>query len=71
MQTITKPNRNKLMKLTERQKEILAYVARSGPVTNGNERSVLEALCKKGLVINHTSPGTSTWTLSEAGKAEV
>ena len=55
------------IKLTERQREVLAYVARCQVVNNGYERSVLLALEKKGLVINHTAPQTSTWTLSDLG----
>lgn len=57
-------------KLTERQRDVLDYVARCGVVSNGYDRSVLVALERKGLVLHHCDGvQNSTWTLSEAGKA--
>lgn len=61
------------MKLTERQRETLAYVERSGPVRSGSDGSILWALEKKGLVLNHQFPDgqnmSYTWTITKEGKA--
>jgi hypothetical protein len=54
------------MKLTTRQAEVLDYVRRSGPVGSGSEGSILHALARKGLVVQHfnSAPGYVyyTWT---------
>jgi hypothetical protein len=58
-----------MTKLTDRQREVLAYVARCHVVSNGYDRSVLVALERKGLVYHHCDGvQNSTWTLTEAGK---
>jgi hypothetical protein len=61
------------MKLTARQREVLAYLQWARTVRSSSDGSILRALAKKGLVMQHhnTAPGYVyyTWTLTEAGRA--
>jgi hypothetical protein len=61
------------MRLTARQIEVLAFLDQiRAAVESGHDGSVLRALARKGLVIQHhnSAPGYVyyTWTLTEAGK---
>ena len=47
------------MKLTQRQADVLSYVRSAQVVGSGHDRSVLEALERKGLVLRsqNSAPG--------------
>jgi hypothetical protein len=59
-------------KLTQRQADVLSYVRSAQVVGSGHDRSVLEALERKGLVLRsqNSAPGYVyfTWSLTAAGR---
>lgn len=61
-----------MKKLTERQQQVLAYLRSAGCITSGQDGSVLRALARKGLVVQHsnTAPGYVyyTWTAKAKGQ---
>lgn len=65
--------KDKGMKITLRQAEVLGHLKHSKVVYTGCDGSVLESLRKKGLVLQHFNAGGGTaiyytWTLTQEGR---
>jgi len=60
-----------MKELTSRQAEVMALIRKCGAIRSGLDRAVLEALFKKGLVLQHHNQEPRmyyTWTFSEEGR---